>query len=54
VAAGPVQDLSQDADFMWWLKERRTRAHSRTVRVTVVAVTIVSGLMTGIALTRMI
>jgi mutator family transposase len=52
--AGQLTDLSRDADFMWWLKERRNRAHSRTVRMTVVAATIVSGLMTGIALTRLI
>jgi hypothetical protein len=52
-AAGPVTDLADDADFMWWLKERRNHARTRIVRMTVAAATILSGFVTGMALTRL-
>ncbi len=51
--AGHVTDLSHDADFMWWLKERRNHTRTRVVRMTVAAATILSGFVSGLALTRL-
>ncbi len=48
-----ARDLSQDADFMWWLQQQRQQPPGRALPVrAIVIATVLGGLITGVLLAR--